>query len=127
MLEAEAHASTIANLKNGLEDKAQEIARLESAVRTLQHSKDQAIECVDPFPFQFIHLTTHHPPCCCPVPAVIEWITACKTRCPTGTGAILKTCAHMSGTPCHTCMIAERQMDESDRAVGAERAHAVEM
>ncbi len=50
MLEAQAHASTIANLKSRLEDKPLEIARLETAVRTLQHTKDQAIEYVHPFP-----------------------------------------------------------------------------
>jgi chromosome segregation ATPase len=47
-LEAEAQASTIANLRGGLEDKAQEVARLETLARTLQHEKEQAQKCASP-------------------------------------------------------------------------------
>ena len=64
VLEADAHASTIVNLKSGLEDKAQEITRLETAVRTLQHSKDQAIECAYSFP-NYTPVTARHGTCWC--------------------------------------------------------------
>lgn len=47
-LEAEAQASTIANLRGGLEDKAQEVARLETLARTLQQDKKQAQKCASP-------------------------------------------------------------------------------
>ncbi len=49
-LEADAQASTITNLRSGLEDKAVEVTRLETLVRTLQHDKEQALRCALFFP-----------------------------------------------------------------------------
>lgn len=61
-LEAEAQASTISNLRGGVEAKAAEIARLEGLVRTLQQSKEEA-DRYSPSTFNpHLHSSSPHAP-----------------------------------------------------------------